>query len=82
MTLRRLRLHGLVQRIPKSHRYRVTDFGLRVVMFFTRAYTRIFRRGLAIATPDKLEMTARCATSFDHLQNAIDAWCDRAHLAA
>ncbi len=29
--LGRVRLHGLVRRIPKSHRYRVTDFGLRAV---------------------------------------------------
>jgi hypothetical protein len=28
--LRRLRLHGLIQRVPKSFRYRVTDLGLRV----------------------------------------------------
>ncbi|HEX2689001.1 MAG TPA: hypothetical protein VHN14_20405 [Kofleriaceae bacterium] len=27
--LRRLRLHGLIERIPKSHRYQVTEFGLR-----------------------------------------------------
>ncbi|MFI7644127.1 hypothetical protein [Nonomuraea sp. NPDC049400] len=27
--LRRLHLHGLIERIPRSHRYRVTDFGLR-----------------------------------------------------
>jgi hypothetical protein len=28
--LRRLRLHGLIERIPGTHRHRVTDFGLRV----------------------------------------------------
>src|SRR6201989_3561783 len=27
--LRRLRLHGLIERIPKTHRYRITDKGLR-----------------------------------------------------
>ena len=27
--LRRLRLHGLIERIPRSHRYRVTDKGWR-----------------------------------------------------
>jgi DNA-binding HxlR family transcriptional regulator len=27
--LRRLRLHGLIERVPQSFRYRVTDFGLR-----------------------------------------------------
>jgi hypothetical protein len=28
--LRRLRLRGLIDRIPKTHRYQVTDAGLRV----------------------------------------------------
>ena len=34
--LRRLRLHGLIERIPKTHRYRLTSFGLRVALFCTR----------------------------------------------
>ena len=32
--LRRLRLHGMIERIPKTHRYRVTDFGLRAALYF------------------------------------------------
>ncbi|MGI8426008.1 MAG: hypothetical protein ACR2M4_05310 [Actinomycetota bacterium] len=32
--LRRLRLHGLIERIPHSHRYVPTTFGLRVALFF------------------------------------------------
>src|SRR6516225_9269047 len=38
--LRRLRLHGMIERIPKTHRYRVTPFGLRAALFFTRAHAR------------------------------------------
>src|SRR3954451_4960514 len=34
--LRRLRLHGLIERIPPTHRYRVTDTGLHHAMFLTR----------------------------------------------
>lgn len=48
--LRRLRLHRLIERIPRSHRYRVTDHGLAVAVFLTRAHARIFRRGLADLT--------------------------------
>jgi hypothetical protein len=33
--LRRLRLHGLIERIPKTHRYRMTSFGIRVAVFCT-----------------------------------------------
>src|ERR1700758_3322749 len=37
--LRRLRLHGFVERLPKSFRYRVTEFGLRAALFFTALIT-------------------------------------------
>lgn len=51
--LRRLRLHGLIERIDGTHRYRVTDFGLRAAVFFTRAYARLIRPGLAeLSSPD------------------------------
>jgi hypothetical protein len=43
--LRRLRLHRLIQRVPKSFRYEVTDFGFRVALFFTRLYNRLLRPG-------------------------------------
>jgi len=43
--LRRLRLHGLIARIPKTHRYRLTSFGLRTALFCTRIYNRILRPG-------------------------------------
>jgi hypothetical protein len=49
--LRRLRLHGLIERIPKTHRYRLTTFGFRVAVFFTRAYARILRPGLGLVLP-------------------------------
>jgi hypothetical protein len=35
--LRRLRLHGMIQRVPRSRRYTVTPFGYRTAMFLTRA---------------------------------------------
>src|SRR6266516_3340437 len=49
--LRRLRLHGLIERLPNSFRYRVTEFGFRTALFFTRTYNRILRPGLAAALP-------------------------------
>lgn len=45
--LRRLRLHGLIERIPRSHRYRATDLGIRVALFFTKVHSRIRRPGLS-----------------------------------
>lgn len=50
--LRRLRLKGLVVRIPKSHRYRLTELGSKVIVFFTKLYERVFRPGLAACLPE------------------------------
>jgi hypothetical protein len=38
--LRRLRLHGLIERTPHTFRYRVTDFGLRSALVLTRVHNR------------------------------------------
>jgi hypothetical protein len=45
--LRRLRVHGLITRIPGTHRYQVTDTGLRHALFLTRGHTRLLRTGVA-----------------------------------
>ena len=50
--LRRLRLHGRIQRIPETHRYRLTSCGLRSALFLTRIYARILRPGIAQVLPD------------------------------
>jgi len=69
--LRRLRLHGLIERIPKTHRYRVTDSGWRTMLFCTRTYSRVLRPGLAqVCPPRALENTA-LRQRFDQLDAVI-----------
>ena len=69
--LRRLRLHGLIERIPKTHRYRVTDSGWRTMLFCTRTYNRVLRPGLAqICPPLALENTP-LRQRFDQLDAVI-----------
>ncbi|HVB92805.1 MAG TPA: helix-turn-helix domain-containing protein [Acidimicrobiales bacterium] len=51
--LRRLRHHGLIERIPHTHRYTVTEFGLAAAIFLTRAHNRFLGDGLAqLVGPD------------------------------
>jgi hypothetical protein len=80
--LRRLRLHRMIKRIPKTHRYRLTDFGLRTAMFCTRAWARIFRRGLGMTLPATSPIPNPILRSFDNLTTQIHAWVDHARLAA
>jgi hypothetical protein len=49
--LRRLRSHHLINRIPGTHRYHVTDTGLHTAMFLTRLHDRVLPAGLAHLTP-------------------------------
>jgi hypothetical protein len=49
--LRRLAAKGLIWRVPHSYRYRVTPYGYRVAVFFTKLNARLFRPGFAAFTP-------------------------------
>jgi len=79
--LRRLRLHGLIERLPDSFRYRVTQFGLRAALFFTRAYNRLLRPGLAAALPNLRAADATLKPAFDKIDEQINAWINQAKLA-
>jgi hypothetical protein len=49
--LRRLKLHGLIEMIPGTRRYLVTDLGFRAALFISRCYARLLRPGLADLVP-------------------------------
>ena len=77
--LRRLRLHGLIERIPGTYRYRVTPLGGRVALFFCRAYNRFVRNGLSqIADP---KSDARLAKLFRQLDKELTLLATRASAA-
>jgi hypothetical protein len=80
--LRRLRLHGLIERLPNSFRYRVTAFGFRAALFFTRAYNRILRPGLAAALPGLRAINAPLKRAFDKIDARVNAWVNQAQIAA
>lgn len=80
--LRRLRLHGLIQRIPKTNRYQITAQGLKVAMFFSRTYTRLLRPGLAEITEPLARSRSPLRAAFDRVHSAIDQRCEDLKLAA
>jgi hypothetical protein len=78
--LRRLRAHGLIERIPHSHRYRVTDTGLRTAMLLTRIYDRLLPTALAHqAAPDWPNRLQAAAATY---QRALDTITEQNGLAA
>ena len=80
--LRRLRLHGLIERIPKTHRYRVTDLGFRAALFLTRSYNRLLRPGLAVLTPTEPPATAPLRKAFERVDNVIQQAWDSQQIAS
>jgi hypothetical protein len=80
--LRRLRLHGLIERIPKTHRYRLTPTGLRTALFYTRVYARVLRPGLALVSPAAPDHHPQLTRAFQAAEDAVNSWCDRAKIAA
>lgn len=73
--LRRLRLHGLIQRIPKTHRYQVTEPGFRIALFVTRAYNRLLRPGLSVLAPSLPPTSIPLRQAFETVDQAIEsAW--------
>jgi hypothetical protein len=75
--LRRLRLRGLIHRLPKTHRYRLTDEGLRTALFYTRLYSRLLRPAMAPVTPSCDPASQK---AFSSAQAAIDKWCNDVHI--
>ena len=66
--LRRLRIHGLIERIPRSRRYRVTAAGIRAALCDQRTYARVLRPTLSTvfdADPPRASRLKRTVEAFD-----------------
>jgi len=79
--LRRLRLHQIIERISGTHRYRLTDFGLRIALFFTRVYNRLLRPGLGTILPHFSHLSCPLRRAFDKLDQEVATWVQQAQFA-
>ena len=70
--LRRLRLHGLLERIPKTQRYRLTTFGLKTALFYSRTYQRVLRPALSLIHDPRTSQSSSLAVAFNKFQKALD----------
>ncbi len=70
--LRRLRLHGLIERIPGTHRYQVTDFGFHASVVLRRAHDRLLRPALtAAAGPSRSSPIDRALVQVDAVVDSM-----------
>ncbi len=81
--LRRLRLKGLIHRLPAKNRYVLTPLGRRVALFFSKTYARILRPGLARLDPHlPLNPADPLANAWRYLDAAVDRLVTEAKIAA
>ena len=80
--LRRLRLKGLIHRIPKTHRYTATSYGLKVAFFYSKLYVRILRPSWSALLPDTDSLPSPLRAALDHLDREIQNLHQEAALAA
>jgi len=76
--LRRLRLHRLIERVPKSHRYRITEVGARLAVLYLRIYARGFRPAASLPTSG----TRRGAQALERLDAALTTFLQEVRLVA
>ena len=77
--LRRLRLHGLIERQPGSNSYTVTPDGIRVAVFYTKLHARLLRPLLeADKPPAPIELRRALAT----VERVIGDYVTNARLGA
>jgi hypothetical protein len=77
--LRRLREHGLIERIPGTHRYHVTDPGLAHALFLAHAHDRFLRTGLALLSDHQPHLIKAATIGY---RKALDNLAAHAPLAA
>jgi hypothetical protein len=78
--LRRLRLHGLIERIPHTNTYTLTPDGTRVAIFYNKVHTRLLRPLIAASDlpPAPIKLQRALAT----IDNVIATYADTARLAS
>ena len=71
--LRRLRLNGLIRRLPHTNRYTLTSDGIRIAVFYTKIYNRLLVPLTAANQPQAPpELRAALAAITRHVNDDAD----------
>jgi hypothetical protein len=65
--LRRLRLHGLIERTPRTNSYSLTPEGIRVAVFYTKLHARLLSPLLEADKPPAPPELRRALTTIEHM---------------
>jgi hypothetical protein len=78
--LRRMRLHGLIQRVAGSTRYTVTERGIKLALWFTRCHARLFRPALGELLPEHFPDDSRLRRAFRHFDAEVQHYAERSKM--
>jgi len=77
--LRRLRLKGILWRIPDTYRYQLTTYGRQVALLLSKLHTRIFRPAFAALDPQQ-PLPSLFQEALSHLESVLDDLVDHANI--
>lgn len=80
--LRRLRLKGLIRRVPRTHRYLLTPFGLRAAFFHSKVHLRILRPAWAALSEHDDGIPRPLRIAFKRVEEEIAKFCEQACLTS
>ena len=75
--LRRLRLNGLIRRLPCSNRYMLTDDGIRIAIFYTKIYNRFL---VPLTAADQPQAPPDLRAALASITRHVDDYATRARL--
>jgi len=78
--LRRLRLHGMIERIAGSHRYVVTERGYRVSLWLSRCQARVLRPSLGEVLSSEPCFNQVLSHAIERFDKQVERYFDAANL--
>jgi hypothetical protein len=69
--LRRLRLHGLIERKRGTQRYQLTSLGLKTALFYSRIYQRVIRPGLSLLNASPPHANAKLTRALQQFETEL-----------
>jgi hypothetical protein len=67
----------LIERVPDSQRYTVTERGMQVALWFTRCHARLFRPVLGELLADEVPDDGPMRRALDKFDQEVDRYLDR-----
>jgi hypothetical protein len=75
--LRRLRLNGLIRRLPHTNRYALTADGIRIAVFYTKVYNRLL---VPLTAANQPQAPPELRTALATITRHVDHYAEQARL--